>query len=233
MAHEGQHHLDGVYSTGEVNIGYYPYHMKTEGLVLKAAPRPDAPTIHIDFAGRKKLQPPSSKHADFGWQSTRNPYGVDNPPKRELENGYAFGYVRSGHSGYVHISHLVPYTPEELKTLNVPHFNGPAHADWEVGRMKCKEGYTSWIGRRVHGIRIIKNDTVYLRWAPESTARCALRHGDVVEILYIGEHHFFAVRVLKSSWVAAGTIGWIGQNATRRSWRPWPFHHRPHHHHGR
>lgn len=213
------HNIEGCWSTDEVNVGYHPYRMTIPEVFLRVGPSPDAPRVNIVYApwrAQEEDQPLAPHQHDFGWQSTRNPHYDPNPPKRETVNGFAWGYVRTGHCGWINAAHLEPFDPPK----GYPLFDGPAHADWEVGRMKPHHGYKSNCGPRTSGFRVIKAREVYFRYGPESTTFGVLTRGDVVHLRCMGEHHFFCCAVVRSRWVPHGAVGWIGQESTRHSWLP-------------
>ena len=215
------HDIPGAYTTGEVNVGYHPHRMTINDVYLRIAPREDAPRVNVIYAPWRPDDPnqPLAPHqADFGWQSTRNPTYDPNPPKRPTVNGYAWGYVRTGHCGWINAQHLEPFTPPDN---TYPLFDGPAHDDFEVGRQHPRHGYVSNCGPRVDGWRIIRAKEVYLRYAPESTAFAILTRGDVVHLKCMGEHHYFCVTVHRSRYVPKGTTGWISEETTRHSRLPW------------
>jgi hypothetical protein len=153
--------------------------------------------------------------AVFGWQSTRNPANIAEPPPAQPELGndgrlWAWGFVLTGESGYLPFDHL-----ERWPDYAGPFLDGPAGAGFEAGRQEPSHGYNSPCGERVAGRRVVRKQTVYLRYGPESTPFGYLLLGDVVSLRCSGPHSTYCGRVVRSSSVKPGTVGWFEQESVR------------------
>lgn len=187
--------IDGCWSTGKVNVGYYPFVVLHDRVPVRVGPSHDAEVLFV-----------LNHSARFGAQSTRNPNNLDTPPMRPAKNGFVWGYsFLRGTSGWIEFSSLI--TDPKLRVWA----DGPAHADFQVGaQSSVKHGKdSSCAGVKGDNRRLIKDVEVYLRYAPHSTPYWYLVHGDVIQERWRGRNNYVCVEVVESKVCPAGTRGWI------------------------
>lgn len=191
--------VKGAFSTQDVNIGWYGYEVIRKNR-LRVGPAEHFDAIQVVDVTKR-----------VGVQSTRNPKGVDNPPRRPLHKDahgkqWAWVYVReTGNQGWMKASCL-----KERKD-SVPWAHGPSRSDFHIGLEPCKIGpRSSCHGVRKNRVRIINAREVFLRYAPHSTPYRYLQKGDSVrELFRRTANDYVAVSVVKSETAPVGSRGWV------------------------
>jgi hypothetical protein len=182
--------------TGEVTVGYFGFVCPT-GAQVHIAPRGDSKTVaQVRKGGR------------FAVQSTRNPAGSARPARRAAVNGYVWGYPLGGQSGWVRFDLLTPDTQDRTWA------DGPAGADFHVGRQKPKVGgRKKCSGRASNSVRTVKVADTYIRYAPQSTPFYYVARGDKVRERWRYSGNYMCIEVIESDVAPKGTRGWIPNSA--------------------
>lgn len=194
--------IDGCWTTGEVNVGYYPFMAVHGRTPIRVGPSEDMAVI--DILGRD---------ARFGVQSTRNPGYDDHPAPRGAHGGFVWGYsFKDGVSGWVKLDQLM------RDDSGVEWATGPAKADFHVGIGTCEphgknSSCAGVVGVNVRAINVI--DT-YLRYAPHSTPYWYLVKGDLVRERWRGRKNYVCVEVVQSTVCPVGIRGWVPYAALKR-----------------
>ena len=187
---------DGCWDRSDVEVCYAPY-VTTADAPIRVGPAANAPQLAVVAKG---------KHV--GWQSTRNPGCISNPPLRSADNGYAWVYDDTGGSGlaggWIAVSQIQADPGWNGTTC------GPADADFDCRGQcyaPCQPINPSTASSR-SGRRTIQSSSVYLRYAPQSTAFRYLEQNAVVdELCNVGNYR--CVQVVSSAWAPTGTRGWV------------------------
>jgi hypothetical protein len=188
----------------EVNIGYYPRHVKRDAN-LRFGPGPGFPARQRLLTGQR-----------VGRQSVPNPNYRANPEPRPSRGGYVWVYVlKGGRSGWVK-AEVLAHDPGGWA-------DGPESVDFEVGSApgvphapKRRRASRVRLGFRVSGRREVGAADAYLRYAPHSTPFEYLMRGDVVERRWHHPLGYVCVRVISSETAPEGAIGWIVGGALKR-----------------
>jgi hypothetical protein len=181
----------GCLRQADVNVGYYPY-LVTKATELYTAPHPDSLTRHELAAG-----------ARFAVQSNTNPQHSNDPGQPPPTNGYVWGYAKKGgRSGWV------PADVLKLDTSGDNWAEGPAGIDFQVGYGEPDEDFTPKyvLGQRVTGTRTITAQTVYQRWAPNSSPAALLVHGDTVTLLWRSRSYYCVEHEGRRGWIPRSSV---------------------------
>lgn len=216
--------IDDAYLSNVVNIGYYPFKIKS------------GTTAYLYSCDNRVLDV-LSEGQGFAAQSVRNSDCSDSPPLRDSENGYVFGYKRSGgQSGWVRADVLEFTGYIETQCADGPGANDGTPADFQVKYnpydsckgLVCNSGFNSCEqandpddgndkcgGETRNDTKTVIAQDMYLRYAPGSTAIRYLHYGDVVKVLYDNHEGWVFVEVTSGTCpllTPNGSRGWCEKN---------------------
>lgn len=192
------HGYDGLFGAHETQIMFYRY-------------RTTRPTKILSLPGGGLELEPVAAGKTIGRYSVRNPRCSDFPAMRPAVNGWWFGYCdQTGRQGWFLDTDLARLAPGEGSAT----LNGPAGEDAEVGVDRCRRKRPSGCGKVSVSkpLRVVRAETLHIRYSPRGTSVHYLHRGDTVRLLVVnGPHSQAGVEVVQAQGPRKGFRGWVTQ----------------------